>query len=405
MRHSLQVGLDALRANPLRTVLSTLGVVMGVGAMVSVLSLGDGVERYAREQISRTTDLLAVAVTPRAMTEVDGQFIARDSVLRLRLDDVATLRAALPPVTDVSLSARGGAIVLIGAEARPRGLELQGIATAGRDSLPALATGQWFADTDTAVIVLSARAAGVFGGDSLRPEQALGASVVLRGAVHRVVGVRVRDTLETGLVGYVPVEDAWRAMGPRASAQLVIVAPRIEDVDSVRAATERWAAARVGPRWKDELQVVNRRDRAEQAATAMRVFKLLMAAITGVSLLVGGVGIMNVLLASVAERTREIGIRKAAGARDRDILTQFLAESVAITSAGAFVGVLLGLAVGYGTAWIMRMETGAPVQAAVTLPTVGFAVVISVVIGLVFGLYPARRAAKLSPIEAIRHES
>jgi putative ABC transport system permease protein len=129
-----------------------------------------------------------------------------------------------------------------------------------------------------------------------------------------------------------------------------------------------------------------------------------MGAITGVSLLVGGVGIMNVLLASVAERTREIGIRKATGARDRDILVQFLAESVAITGAGAMIGVLLGLAIGHGTAWVMRQQTGAPVQAAVTVETIGFAVAISVLIGLVFGLYPARRASRLSPVDAMRNE-
>jgi putative ABC transport system permease protein len=123
-----------------------------------------------------------------------------------------------------------------------------------------------------------------------------------------------------------------------------------------------------------------------------------------VSLLVGGIGIMNVLLASVAERTREIGIRKATGARDRDILVQFLGESVAITGAGATLGVLLGLAIAFGAAAVMRMRTEAPVEAAVTPGTIIFAASASIVIGLAFGLYPALRAARLSPIDAIRHE-
>jgi len=405
MRHSLHVGVEALRANPLRTILSTLGVVMGVGAMVSVLALGDGVERYAREELARTTDLLTVAISPRTAVEVDGMFLPRDSVLRLRLDDAASLRRALPTAAAVRLSARAGAIVRLGSSAAPRGLEVRAVAAEGdTEGVPTLATGRWLTDADSAVIVLAHAAAGAVAGDSTAPQQALGAQVSLRGQPHTVIGVLAPRDGDRGLIAYVPVADAERALGPRVAASLIIQATRIEDVDSLRAGAERWAEQRIGAAWREQVQVVNRRDRAEQAATAMRVFKLLMAAITGVSLLVGGVGIMNVLLASVAERTREIGIRKAAGARDRDILTQFLAESVAITGAGALIGVLLGLGVAYATAAVMRMQTQAPVQAAVTLPTVGFAVVISVVIGLTFGLYPARRAARLSPVDAMRNE-
>ncbi len=405
MRHSLSVGLDALRANPLRSVLSTLGVVMGVGAMVSVLALGDGVERYAREQLERTTDLLTIAVAARTSDQVDGQFVPRDSVRRFGHADAADLRAALPGAATVSLVAWGGAIVTFPNRPDPRGFELRGLtADGGAEGMPALAAGRWFADDDTAVVVLSARAAGVVAGDSSVPTAALGATLPLRGQPHRVIGIAAPADGERGLVAYVPVADIARAAGPRSVPSLTILARRIEDIDSLRAATERWAAGHFGPDWARDVQVINRRDRADQAATGMRVFKLLMAAITGVSLLVGGVGIMNVMLASVAERTREIGIRKATGARDGDILAQFLAESVAITAVGACVGVLLGLAVAYGAAFVMRLQTEAPVQAAVTLPTVGFAVVASVGIGLVFGLYPARRAAKLSPIEAMRNE-
>jgi putative ABC transport system permease protein len=142
----------------------------------------------------------------------------------------------------------------------------------------------------------------------------------------------------------------------------------------------------------------------EQLTQALLVFKILMGAITGVSLLVGGVGIMNVMLAAVIERTREIGVRKAMGARNRDILVQFLAESVAITSTGAAMGVLLGLGIAFLAAAIMRLQTQAPVHAAVTLSTVLVAAVASVIVGITFGLYPALRASRLSPIDAIRHE-
>ena len=142
----------------------------------------------------------------------------------------------------------------------------------------------------------------------------------------------------------------------------------------------------------------------EQLTQALLVFKILMGAITSVSLLVGGIGIMNVLLAAVVERTREIGIRKATGARNRDILVQFLAESVTITSVGAAIGVVLGLGIAFLAAAIMRMQTQAPVHAAVSVSTIVVAAVASIVVGITFGLYPALRASRLSPIDAIRHE-
>jgi putative ABC transport system permease protein len=206
------------------------------------------------------------------------------------------------------------------------------------------------------------------------------------------------------LAAFVPVDDAARSMTGMRAPAILFAAPAIEDVDRMRKEAESWLQARYGATWKDRAQVETNQARVKQVATGMLVFKLLMGAITGVSLLVGGIGIMNVLLAAVAERTREIGIRKAMGARNRDILVQFLSESVTITSFGATIGVALGLGIAFLTAWIMRVQTKAPVEAAVTPATILVVAGLSVAIGLTFGLYPARRAAGLSPIDAIRHE-
>lgn len=404
-QRSLSVGLDALFANPLRTLLSTLGVVMGVAAMVAVLSMGDGAERFAREQMERTTDLLAVAVTPRQTVQVDGQFVRREDIVAFTAADARGLAASIPGVRRAGLGTAAPVLVTLAPGAAPRGFTVRAILASDAEAeARGIAVGRWFTDADTAVVVLSARAASAVAGDSASAAAALGRAVGLQGEAHRVIGVLAESPDEAGLEAFVPVTDAARALGPRAVPQMTLTAERVEDVEAVRAATERWAAERFGPAWGERLTVATRRGRVEQAATGMRIFKLLMGAITGVSLLVGGVGIMNVLLASVAERTREIGIRKATGARDRDILVQFLSESVAITASGAALGVATGLAIAHVSAWVMRSQTQAPIYPAVTAETILFAAGASVLIGLVFGLYPARRAARLSPIDAIRHE-
>jgi putative ABC transport system permease protein len=205
----------------------------------------------------------------------------------------------------------------------------------------------------------------------------------------------------------VPLADADGAMVPASTPRprtLHLLAQRVEDVAALRDLAIGWATGR-NPAWADQVVVAaTGRQRLETINQGILIFKILMGAFTAISLVVGGIGIMNVLLASVIERTREIGVRRSVGAKRRDLLLQFLAESVAISVVGALLGAALGIAAAFAATAVMRAKTGALVFAAVTWETVAVSIGAALVVGLVFGVYPALRAARLSPVEAVHYE-
>lgn len=407
---SMRVGLQTLRANPMRTFLSTLGVVMGAASLVAVLSVGDGAERFARQQIEQR-GMQSVTVLARTSETVDGLQVPRTEFPRFTPDDMHSLAGAVPADTEVLLHVEGtGPLTLRG---EPRATLVVGLAAANPARMGlrlwrgrAFTTEELSAGAPVAVIgfSLATQVAG-----ERQPEAAIGTEVPFAGGALRIIGIQEPFAGERILTVTVPFARAEALMVPAPVPRariLTLNAPRVEDVLAIKTTAEAWASRR-NPDWLGRKQITvatTGLDRLLTMNQGILIFKILMGAFTAISLLVGGIGIMNVLLASVAERTKEIGVRKAAGARSRDIIVQFLAESVVMSVAGAVIGAVTGIGGAYLVTAIMRARTLAHVYAAVTWQTLAVAMGAAALVGLVFGLYPALKAARLSPVEAMRYE-
>jgi putative ABC transport system permease protein len=395
-----------------------------VSALVAVLSVGDGMERSVRTQIEQTTDLQAIMIRTKMTEEVDGQNFPLANPARLSVDDARRVRE-LGGTRSVTLMNRTAGEVR-NAEGTVRRMAAVSSdvefsdssklkAAAGRLLTVEESTG------DSSLVVLSNDLARAVSTDS-SASSVVGGSVQVGTLTATVAGVLEPGPSPPPIIGSRrrPVGD-YRVIAPMGFASrafppapdrltfeqppaIVAVSAVVEQTASLKQRIEQMLAARDSA-WQRRYVVTTNEARLDQLSRGILMFKLFMGAITGISLLVGGIGIMNVLLSSVTERTREIGIRKAAGARDRDILRQFLAESVAISAVGSGIGLALGVSGAFAiTAGIRRFSQAPFLTASISWSTVAVAAVAAIVIGLTFGTYPARRAARLSPIDAIRHE-
>jgi putative ABC transport system permease protein len=313
IRSSLPVALDSLRTSPLRTLLSTLGIVMGMASLVAVLSIGDGLERYARSQIDRTTDLQTILVQPTTADLVDGITVPRTDFARYELADLDALQRVLGTSATATIMVNGaGRLGIPGSDSARAAMVLA--ASAGTD-LPggaALLAGRALRDadlTDSARVAVVTHNLAMLLSPASAPG-AIGRSLNLEGTAFTVVGVAaaMEGPATRLLAAMVPfsVRDVALAKTTEVRApRLLIRTASVEAVDSVREATRRWVAERGGGA---EVRA-HQGGRLAQVQQGIMIFKLAMGAFAGIALLVGGIGIMNVLLASVTERTREIVIR------------------------------------------------------------------------------------------------
>ena len=406
---SARVGADSLRSNPLRTVLATTGVIIGVGSLVAAFAITDGVELWARALIARESSVQDVVVTARTREQVRGRSVAVHGYPVFTVDDAERAGAEVPGVMRHALTLNGRAETeFLGSRATVQ-LTLATASLADFAGLQ-LAGGRFFTRSEenrgASVVVLGHRTAMELAGvhDAL---WLLGRTIRIGGDRREVLGVLAPPAGgdEPDMIAFAPLRGGETLLetGAPPAPTLRLKARSIDAVDTLRSEVVNWLAERYGRRM-EKLDVAVGTERLENTRQAMLLSKLLLGLLASLILAVGGIGIMNVLLAAVVERTREIGIRKAVGASRRDIQTQFLVESVTVTTAGSAIGFAGGLVLAYAGTAVFRRITGAGIFPVVHLSTPLIAIGAAVVVGVVFGTYPARRAANLSPIEAIARE-
>jgi putative ABC transport system permease protein len=398
-----QMALSNIRSRFFHTFLSVLGIVIGVAALVGILSLIDGAEKYAHSQISGTTDFEAVALQTERFRKTGKTVVQKENYEYLRLPLFRKLEVELGSSIKSSylmLSSRGE----VDFEGKKYASAIRAVSAIPADKIKIVhgkSLSQENLDRGDSLVLISQTLAAAFMAEK-NAQNAIGQKMSWAGKKLKIAGI-IEDNDKKVAISYSSIallsEAELKANPPMA----VFFAQSVEGVESIKTKIENWLSVNY-KNAKEDFEVQTNQMRVAQVNQGFTVFRLIMGLIVGISVVVGGIGIMNVLLISISERTVEIGIRKALGAQKKDILLQFLAESVTISVFGSFLGLLLGVLASMAFNPIIKMWAEVPFEASFTLNTLLTVSLISILIGVVFGTYPAIRAARLDPVEAMRRE-
>ena len=400
----ISVALGALRANKLRSLLTMLGIVIGVAAVIAMIALGNGAQKAVKDRISALgTTLLTVqpgqAFGMGGIRSGDQQKMTMDDAKAIEdhAEHILAVQPEMQRQLQIQYNNRNANTSIVGTtsnylEVRKYELEAGKMFTPGHDASRAR------------VAVVGPAVATLLGFDN--PIALVGEQVRIRGIQFDVIGV-LKSKGQGGGFGnpdeqvLIPINTArFRAMGTDRLRSINVLASSEDDIPLAMAEIQKVLRRehRLRPGREDDFNIRNQSDFLNTLGETTAVFGLLLAGIATVSLVVGGIGIMNIMLVSVTERTREIGVRKALGATKLNILSQFLIEAIVLCILGGIVGIM----VGSGTAYLLSRSFAWNTQ--ISSSAVISAFLFSAAVGVVFGVWPARRAAALDPIQALRYE-
>ena len=404
----VEMAWEALWSNKLRSGLTMLGVIIGIGSVISITSIGQGIQKSTEESIRGLgTDILQVIA---GSAESGGISQGQGSLTTLTWEDAQAIEQQAPSATVVSAYLQRNVQVVYGENNTSTTVYGTDLAHPdARNTYPA--QGRFFTEEElensASVAVIAPTVQSDLFATNVNP---IGEKIRIQGEVYDVIGVMEtkgsQGPLDRDDAAYIPLTTmSARIIGNNSlmgvSVNGIYVKGRTEsELETVKFQLENILRLRhdIATPEDDDFSIINQADILETLTTVLGLLTTLIVAIAGISLVVGGIGIANIMLVSVVERTREIGIRKALGATERTILSQFLTESIVISISGGVVGIVLGTAVTFVSATAFQF----PFVISSGAVLVGFG--LSTAVGLIAGVVPARNASKLDPIVALRSE-